>query len=99
MGSSVQDISVKVSLPFVLSFPLLFNMDMLGSHASSPETLVLIALLAAFVIVVVRTFQPKRNLPPGPKGLPILGNLLQVPKFPWLRYTEWKDEFGRFSFT
>lgn len=51
--------------------------------------------LAALLILAAWSFsRPKRNLPPGPKGLPILGNVFQLPPFPWLKFTEWKDQYG-----
>ncbi|THU85807.1 cytochrome P450 [Dendrothele bispora CBS 962.96] len=32
---------------------------------------------------------------PGPKGLPLLGNLLQVPRTrAWLKFTEWREQYG-----
>lgn len=34
------------------------------------------------------------RLPPGPKGLPFIGNVFQVPAMPWLRFDEWKDQYG-----
>lgn len=37
----------------------------------------------------------RKSLPPGPPGLPLLGNVLQLPsKEPWVRFTEWSKEFG-----
>ncbi|TFK81327.1 cytochrome P450 [Polyporus arcularius HHB13444] len=54
----------------------------------------LAALLAALVLVVVVSLNKRRrSLPPGPKGLPIFGNVFDVPKeFEWLAYDRWSRE-------
>lgn len=34
-------------------------------------------------------------LPPGPKGLPVIGNLLDMPtEFEWKTYHEWSKKLG-----
>ncbi|RPD67493.1 cytochrome P450 [Lentinus tigrinus ALCF2SS1-7] len=36
-----------------------------------------------------------RRMPPGPPGVPILGNIFDVPKnMPWFKFTEWKQQYG-----
>ncbi len=42
--------------------------------------------------IVTRKSYPR---PPGPKGLPVLGNLLDMPtEKHWLKFTEWAQAFG-----
>ncbi len=41
----------------------------------------------------------KLPLPPGPKGLPVIGNLLDMPtSFEWETYHKWCKELGMFNF-
>lgn len=35
-----------------------------------------------------------RYWPPGPRGIPILGNMFQLPKLPWYKFIEWKAQYG-----
>jgi hypothetical protein len=54
-------------------------------------------LLASFVYLL-KYFLARRArtpYPPGPKGLPLIGNLLDLPKqYEWETFTRWGQEFG-----
>jgi len=56
-------------------------------------------LFSIFTIVFLHTFRrrPALPFPPGPKGLPILGNALDMPReTPWLTYWQWGKKCSKY---
>ncbi|KAF7979326.1 hypothetical protein HWV62_42735 [Athelia sp. TMB] len=50
-------------------------------------------VLAALYLVKAST--QSRKYPPGPRGWPLIGNLLDIPTFEeWVTYKSWSDEFN-----
>lgn len=57
-------------------------------------------LCAAFVLKW-RQYRLRRGLPlpPGPTGLPLVGNVFDLnPQHPWLSYEQWGKQYGAFDF-
>ena len=55
-------------------------------------------LLAALLSLLIKQATKKRGfpLPPGPKGLPFVGNALQMPREREYRtFTEWGKQYGK----
>ncbi|THG98108.1 hypothetical protein EW026_g4018 [Hermanssonia centrifuga] len=52
------------------------------------------ALLMKYAASVVNNYRVRKQMPPGPPGLPLLGNIFQLTRSPWLRFVEWKDHYG-----
>ena len=66
--------------------------------SSSSLSYVLLAI-TGFLLVAKRLSKAPK-LPPGPPGLPILGNALEIPSLnPWFYYTKLMETFGLLSFS
>ncbi|KZV75180.1 cytochrome P450 [Peniophora sp. CONT] len=51
-----------------------------------------VGLAAVFVVQYLKS--PWRKVPPGPPGLPIIGNALQFTGEQWLKYSAWRKDYG-----
>ncbi|KAI9435069.1 cytochrome P450 [Lactarius indigo] len=79
-----------------MSFPLkgLSPSEITGIPQQHP-VLAFGTVIGFAIFLVARHLQsPWRKLPPGPRGLPFLGNALQLRDQQWLQFTRWKQEFG-----
>ncbi|THU86308.1 cytochrome P450 [Dendrothele bispora CBS 962.96] len=59
------------------------------------------ALLLAGIMVVLHLYKKKSSIcyPPGPPGLPLLGNLFQLETVkPWHTFSKWKEIYGPIVF-
>ena len=61
--------------------------------SSIPWLLLAVGLLLARF--VNKTSKAKQPFPPGPKGIPLIGNILQInSERPWITYSKWCRQHG-----
>ncbi|THU84482.1 cytochrome P450, partial [Dendrothele bispora CBS 962.96] len=74
--------------------------ELIANFVERNTQLSLLALLGLSVYLGVRYVNsPWRKVPPGPSGLPIIGNIHQMGSSKqWLKYTEWRKTYGDFIF-
>lgn len=66
----------------------------MDNYTIGGAAIVLTALIVAHMSSTKRTPAP---LPPGPKGLPLVGNVADLPQSqPWLGFAELEEKYGTF---
>jgi hypothetical protein len=71
-----------------------------GVRSDRSTELLVAALLVGFILwLLARLAQrvSRNHLPPGPKGLPIVGDVLHIADLDWLASPKRKDEYGDIS--
>jgi hypothetical protein len=75
--------------------PSMPALDVLFHTVQQHQSLLSGIAIGLVIFLTIRYFQsPWRKLPPGPTGLPLIGNVLEIRSKQWLNFMRWKREFG-----
>ncbi|KAH9035792.1 cytochrome P450 [Lactarius pseudohatsudake] len=69
-------------------------LEVIGISRQHPVLTFSTAISFAIFLTARYLQSPWRKLPPGPRGLLLLGNALQLRNQQWLQFTRWQQEFG-----
>ncbi|KAF8660482.1 hypothetical protein AX16_001608 [Volvariella volvacea WC 439] len=65
----------------------------------SPLQTTFIGVVLVLALLVTSKGFSTKKLPPGPRGLPFVGNVLDFPKEkPWLKFAEWAKQYGDMTY-
>ena len=59
---------------------------------SQPKIVLILSCLV--VVLLIGRLSKKPAYPPGPRGLPLLGNIFQLNNEAWVIFTKWKRQYG-----
>ncbi len=68
----------------------------MGSLPDLPLLTAIVLTVVLTILLIKKNLNRHGPLPPGPSGLPFLGNALDMSgPYPWLKYTEWSKQYGQ----
>ncbi|CAL1696588.1 unnamed protein product [Somion occarium] len=78
------------------TLPLVEPTGFLNYLSQKPQSLLwgLVASYVVYILLKAANTSRKGKLPPGPKGVPLFGNLFQLSKDAWVTFAEWKHQYG-----
>jgi hypothetical protein len=85
--------SFGFSLP---GMPVAFHL----SQSVKEHKMLSLGILLGLIVLYVAQYitSPYRKLPPGPRGYPLIGNALELRSHQWLKFIEWRKQYGLWLF-